>query len=255
MLIMETIAKIRRLYHVKGMGIKTIARELALSKNTVKKIIRSDLTAIDYERKQPVYRSLANHLEGLKKKLLADKEEPKRRKRTVRKLFLELQSEGYQGSYDAVHAVVEQWRRDQSQAMSNAFVPLAFDPGEAFQFDWSEEEIELAGVITRIKVAHIRLCYSRYFFMIAYPNEQLEMVLEAHNQAFCFFQGVCHKGIYDTMKTVVKTILVGKERVFNPRFLQMCSHHLFEPIACTPGCGWEKGALPQTRGHFSKGEF
>jgi predicted DNA-binding protein YlxM (UPF0122 family) len=134
MLIIETIAKIRRLYHVKGMGIKTIARELALSKNTVKKIIRNDLTVIDYERKQPVYRSLANHLEGLKKKLLADKEEPKRRKRTVRKLFLELQSEGYQGSYDAVHAVVEQWRRDQSQAMSNAFVPLAFDPGEAFQF-------------------------------------------------------------------------------------------------------------------------
>jgi len=39
------------------------------------------------------------------------------------------------------------------------------------------------------KVAHIRLCYSRYFLMIAYPHEQLEMVLDAHDQAFRFFGG------------------------------------------------------------------
>src|SRR3990167_5389135 len=79
--------------------------------------------------------------------------------------------------------------------------------------------------------------------MIAYPNEQLEMVLDAHNKAFQFFAGVCHKGIYDNMKTAVKTVLLGKARKFNTRFLQMCSHHLFEPIACTPASGLEKGQV------------
>ena len=101
----------------------------------------------------------------------------------------------------------------------------------------------MAGKLTRIKVAHIRLCYSRYFLVIAYPNEQLEMLMDAHNKAFEFFSGVCKKGIYDNMKTVVTKVLLGKDREYNARFLQLCSHHLFEPIACTPASGWEKGQV------------
>jgi len=54
---------------------------------------------------------------------------------------------------------------------------------------------------------------------------------------------VCQKGIYDNMKTAVKTVLQGKEREWNPRFKELCSHHLFEPIACTPASGWEKGQV------------
>ncbi len=240
---METVAKIRRLYHVDGKGFKTIARELNLSKNTVKKIIREDRTASDYQRQEISYRVLEEYTERLVEKLKHDSHEPKRRKRTAKKIYEELQSEGYTGSYDAIHEFIAKWRRDRKQGISKAFVPLEFSPGEAFQFDWSTEEILLAGALTRIKVAHIRLCYSRYFFMIAYPNEQMEMVLAAHNCAFKFFKGVCHKGIYDNMKTAVQTVLLGKEREFNPRFLQLCSHHLFEPVACTPASGWEKGQV------------
>lgn len=240
---METIAKIRRLYYVGGKGFKTIAKELGLSKNTVKKVIRSDTTLLQYQRQQQGYRVLGDYVEKLIEKLTHDLKEPKRRQRTAKKIYLELQIEGYTGGYDAVHAFVLQWRRNQNRNLSKAFVPLEFEPGEAFQFDWSEEEIELRGVLTRIKAAHIRLCYSRHFLVIGYPNEQLEMVLDAHNQAFRFFGGTCRKGIYDNMQTAVKAVLIGKEREFNPRFLQMCSHHLFEPIACTPASGWEKGQV------------
>lgn len=240
---MESIAKIRRLHYVQGKGFKTIARELKISKNTVKKIIRQDITETHYERSRGGYRILEDYINHLVERLTQDTQEPKRRRRTARKLYLELQEEGYRGSYDAVHAFVSKWCRKNTQKVAKAFVPLEFEPGEAFQFDWSEEEIELAGVLTRIKVAHIRLCYSRYFLMVAYPNEQLEMVLDAHDQAFRFFGGSCRKGIYDNMKTAVTSILRGKEREFNRRFLQMCSHHLFEPIACTPAAGWEKGQV------------
>ena len=243
MLIMETIRKIRRLHYVQGKGYKTIARELGLSKNTVKRVLRQDITKAQYKHTSRGYRVLGSYVDRLRERLGEDIQGPKRRRRTAKKLYLELQAEGYEGSYDAVHEFVTQWRRQQNRNLSRAFVPLEFEVGEAFQFDWSEEEIELAGVITRIKVAHIRLCYSRYFLMIAYPNEQLEMLLDAHEQAFLFFGGSCRKGIYDNMKTAIKTVLWGKEREFNERFLQMCSHHLFEPVACTPAAGWEKGQV------------
>lgn len=45
------------------------------------------------------------------------------------------------------------------------------------------------------------------------------------------------------MKTAVETIFVGKERAYNRRFQQMCSHYLVDPVACTPASGWEKGQV------------
>src|SRR5262245_38236052 len=75
----------------------------------------------------------------------------------------------------------------------------------------------------------------------AYPRETQEMVFDAHDRAFALFKGACGRGIYDNMKTAVETIFVGKERLYNRRFLQMCSHYLVDPVACTPASGWEKG--------------
>ena len=69
------------------------------------------------------------------------------------------------------------------------------------------------------------------------------MVFDAHDRAFAFFKGACTRGIYDNMKTAVEAIFVGKERHYNRRFLQMCSHYLVEPVACTPASGWEKGQV------------
>jgi hypothetical protein len=80
-------------------------------------------------------------------------------------------------------------------------------------------------------------------FCRAYPRETQEMVFDAHERAFAFFRGACTRGIYDNMKTAVDTIFVGKDRQYNRRFLQMCSHHLVDPVACTPASGWEKGQV------------
>ena len=74
------------------------------------------------------------------------------------------------------------------------------------------------------------------------------MVFDAHDKAFAFFGGACARGIYDNMKTAVDAIAVGKDRVFNRRFVQMCSHHLIEPTACTPASGWEKGQVEKQVG-------
>ena len=91
-----------------------------------------------------------------------------------------------------------------------------------------------------IKVAHIRLCHSRMLFVRAYPRETQEMVFDAHDRAFALFKGTCGRGIYDNMKTAVETVFVGKDRRYNRRFLQMCSHYLIDPVACTPAAGWKR---------------
>ena len=68
--------------------------------------------------------------------------------------------------------------------LNDAFVPLLFQAGDACQFDWSQEQVEIGGVLQKIKVAHFRLSYSRQMFVVAYPRETQEMVLDAHNRAF-----------------------------------------------------------------------
>ena len=142
-----------------------------------------------------------------------------------------------------MHRFAKLWREERARVPARAFVPMSFAPGEAYQFDWSHETITLQGLPLTIKAAHMKLSHSRMPFVRAYFRETQELVFDAHDKAFAFYGGVCRRGIYDNMKTAVEAIFVGKARQYNRRFLQMCSHHLIEPVACTPAAGWEKGQV------------
>jgi transposase len=243
MLTVETIRKVRLAYHRDAKSIRGIAKEFHMSRNTVKRVLRSGETEFHYERKTQPRPKLQGYFESLAARLKEDEEFPKTRRRTAQALFEQIQAEGYRGAYDSVRRFVRNWRDEQHQLSRPVFIPLSFAPAEAFQFDWSHEQVELAGMPSTVKVAQIRLCYSRLFLCIAYPRETQEMVFDAHARGFEFFGGVPKKGIYDNMKTAVTTIRRGKERDFSRRFSQMCSHYLFEPVACTPSAGWEKGQV------------
>jgi transposase len=132
----------------------------------------------------------------------------------------------------------------------HAYVPMSFVPGEAYQFDWSHETITLQGLPLTVKAAHMKLSHSRMPFVRVYFRETQELVFDAHDKAFEFYGGVCRRGVYDNMKTAVEAIFVGKARRYNSRFLQMCSHHLIEPVACTPASGWEKGQVENQVGNL-----
>ena len=164
-----------------------------------------------------------------------------RERLTLIRLFEELRALGYDGGYDAVRRYARTWSRAHAGQTAEAYVPLSFAPGEAYQFDWSHEVVLMSGVTVTVKVAHVRLCHSRMMFVRAYPRETQEMVFDAHERAFAFFKGACTRGIYDNMKTAVETVFVGKDRQYNRRFLQMCAHHLVDPVACTPACGLGEG--------------
>ena len=159
------------------------------------------------------------------------------------RIFETLRDLGFDGGYDAVRRYAKSWRKARGTAAAQAYIPLTFALGEAYQFDWSHEIVLMNGMTMVMKVAHMRLCHSRMLFARAYPRETQEMVFDAHDRAFAFFKGACTRGIYDNMKTAVETVFLGKERKFNRRFLQMCSHYLVEPTACTPASGWEKGQV------------
>jgi transposase len=197
-------------------------------------VIRSEATEFRYERGTQPLPKIGPWRERLEAFLLANEQKPLRERLTLIRIFEELRRLGYQGSYDAIRRYAKGWRREHGAAMAEAYVPLSFALGEAYQFDWSHEIVVLNGTTVTVKVAHVRLCHSRMLFVRAYPRETQEMVFDAHDRAFAFFKGTCTRGIYDNTKTVVETVFVGKERQFNRRFLRMCSHYLVEPVACTP---------------------
>ena len=123
------------------------------------------------------------------------------------------------------------------------FVPLVFAPGEAFQFDWSEDWAYVGGERIKLQVAHIKLSHSRAFLVRAYLLQTHEMLFDAHWHAFRVFEGVPGRGIYDNMKTAVDRVGVGKQRDVNARFLAMTSHYVFDPEFCNPAAGLEKGQV------------
>src|SRR5918993_1462032 len=239
----DTIARIRREFFIRGRSIKEIVRDLHVSRNTVRKVLRSGATALTYEREVQPLPKLGPWRTDLDRLLLTNAGKPPRERLTLMRIFEALRGEGYQGGYDAVRRYARTWRRERQAVVAEAYVPLSFVPGEAYQFDWSHEVVLINGTTVRIKVVHVRLCYSRMLFVRAYPRESQEMMFDAHDRAFAFFKGACQRGIYDNMKTAVETIFVGRERAYNRRFLQMCSHYLVDPVACTPASGWEKGQV------------
>ncbi|HLJ19299.1 MAG TPA: IS21 family transposase [Stellaceae bacterium] len=255
MLVVETIAKIRRAYFVQGKPIKVISRELRVSRKVIRKVLRTGATQFEYERSVQPRPKIGPWQEELDRQLSENERKPARERLTLVRVFEELRGLGYGGGYDAIRRYAKTWRRERSATTAAAYVPLSFAPGEAYQFDWSHEIVVVGGVTTTVKVAHVRLCHSRMPFVRAYPRESQEMVFDAHDRAFAFFKGACSRGIYDNMKTAVEAIFVGKERAYNRRFLQMCGHYLVEPVACTPASGWEKGQVENQVGNLRERFF
>jgi transposase len=181
----------------------------------------------------------------LRDALAVDARRPRRERRTARKLYAQLQAQGFRGSYARVTEFVRAWRADQGAVSARAaYVPLTFAWGEAFQFDWSEEGLVIGGVWRKVQLAHMKLCASRAFWLVGYPSQGHEMLFDAHTRCLTGLGGVAGRGIYDNMKTAVdRTPRKDRGRVVNARFAAMAAHYLFEPDFCNVASGWEKGRV------------
>lgn len=243
---MALLSVIRRWHYRDHLSIREIAKRTGLSRNTVRKYLRSD--TVEPQFKVPERPSkLDPFVERLTAWLRREMGRSRKQKRTIKQLYADLVSLGFDGSYGRVAAFARGWRddyrRQQQMSGKGTFVPLSFAPGEAFQFDWSEDWAIIDGVRTKLQVAHFKLSYSRAFFVRAYLLQTHEMLFDAHNHAFRVLGGVPRRGIYDNMRTAVDKVGRGKDRTVNARFLTMVSHYLYEAEFCNPAAGWEKGQV------------
>jgi transposase len=170
MLVVETTAKIRRTHFVQGKGIKTICREFGLSRKVVRKVLRSGATEFRYEWTIQPPPKLGHWRDDLDRLLAANEARAALERLTLIRIFEELHGLGYTGGYDAVRRYAREWQRERSAMSAAAYVPLSFEAGEAYQFDWSHEVVLINGVTVTVKVAHVRLCHSRMLFVRAYPT-------------------------------------------------------------------------------------
>jgi transposase len=241
---MVIYAKIRRLHFRDNLTISEIARKTSLSRNTVKKWLRAPNGSDTKYRRAQADTILKPFEPVLLQALKADSHRPKRDRRTALRLFEAIHKQGFTGSYSRVTEFVREWRNGgEGVAAKSAFVPLKFQLGEAFQFDWSEESLVIGGVMRKVLASHTKLCASRAFMISAYPGQSHEMLFDAHNRAFAALGGVPKRGIYDNMKTAVDKISKGNGRIVNTRFYVMVSHYLFDADFCNVASGWEKGVV------------
>ena len=241
---MAMIGKVRRMRFRQNKSVREISRATSLSRNTVRKYLRIGTAEVPKYRRPAVPTKLTPFVEVVQQALLADARRPKKERRTAKALHAQLVAQGYAGGYTRLTDYIRAWRAEQGGAGSgDAYVPLSFALGEAFQFDWSEEALVIGGQYQRLQVAHLKLCASRAFWLVAYPSQGHEMLFDAHTRAFSALGGVARRGIYDNMKTAVDRVGRGKQRDVNLRFTTMCAHYLFDADFCNVASGWEKGVV------------
>jgi transposase len=240
---MAMIGKVRRMYHRQKKSVREISRITSLSRNTIRKWLEAPLDGEPKYRRQPKPGKLTAFHEALQRALKADAHRPKKERRTALALYAEIKAAGYEGGYSRVTDYLRAWRQGEGQGAAKAFVPLSFELGEAYQFDWSEEGLVVGGIYYRLQVAHMKLCASRAFWLVAYPSQGHEMLFDAHTRSFAALGGIAHRGIYDNMKTAVDKVKKGKGRIVNARFEAMCAHYLVDADFCNVASGWEKGIV------------
>ncbi len=133
MVSVETIGKIRRAWHVQGKSIRSIAKSMGVSRNTVRKVLRSGESAPKYRRPDRGHPKLCDFIPELERKLEDNREKKRRDRLRMKRSWGQLADQACDASNSAVSRDAAAWNRRQGSGVSGAHVPLVFDPGEAYQ--------------------------------------------------------------------------------------------------------------------------
>jgi len=231
---------IRHRFAVEGASQRQIARELGISRNTVKKYCQG--AEVPWARKAPCRVPpviTPEVLTFIQSCFDEDGGAPSKQHHTARRIHERLRDElGFAGAESTVRHQVARMRAK----LPEVYIPLAFDPAEAVQVDWGEATVEIAG---RRQVVHLfcmRLCYSCTPFVVAFPSEREEAFFEGHQLAFEYFGGVPRIGFYDNLKTAVKEGW-GRTAREQRQFTMFRAHYAYEARFCNVAEGHEKGLV------------
>jgi len=216
-----------------GKGVREIAREIGVSRNTVRRYLR-DAEAARYRARPPRPGKLAP-FEGYIADRIASAA-PERLEATV--LLRELRERGYAGGYSILK---EHLARLRPAAEPEPVVRFETAPGEQMQVDWAV----IRRGAERLSVFVATLGWSRAAYVEFVSDERLETLLTCHEHAFLAFGGVPREVLYDNMRTVVlERDRYGRgQHRFHPGFLDFAGHCGFRPRLCRPYRAQSKGKV------------
>ncbi len=245
----DTYSKIRTLY-TEGESIRSIARRLGVSRQTVKKYCEGNThpdVRKSYNRTSDVITNdVKNFILDCFKQ---DKEENlAKQKHTAQRIYDRLVSEKeFKGSYSAIRDVVKQLRAEH-MVPAQADMPLEYDPGDAIQIDWGESTVYIDNRKTKVNFFCGRLCYSCDIFVQAYYSQNLESFLEAQQQMFDYFKGIPKRLIFDNAKVAVREGF-GLHAKATDGYKSFAAHYAFKTDFCNIASGNEKGLVENLVGY------
>jgi transposase len=240
MLRMDHVYVVRHKVLVEGLSVRRVAREMGVSRNTVRRYVDGQVEAgvrRQVARGCPVSDRVRPRLEALLDE--APRWTGGKQRLTAARLHELLVGEGHGVSDRVVRELVAEWKRRRQEV----FVPLTYKPGELAQVDFFEVLVDVAGQRRKAWMFVMRLMYSGRDFAWLYPRQDQVCFLDGHVRAFEHFGAVPHRAAYDNLKPAVTRVLVGSERELTARFVALTAHYLIEASFARPRTGHDKGGV------------
>jgi transposase len=239
---MDKVCVIRHKVMVEGKSIRSVARELGVSRNTVTKYLAlsEPVRKETVPRPQPVLEKVAARIDGIQEEW-AHRVTPKQRL-TGSRIHRQLIAEQYQVGI----TTVRDYLREKRRRATEVYIPLVHRPGEEGQCDFFDVTVEEKGVFRQAWKLVLRLPYSGRDFVRLYDSCDQLSFLDGHVRAASHFGGLPRRIVYDNLTAAVKR-RVGLAPQLVDRFRALVSHYLFEPCFARPGEGHDKGSV-ESRG-------
>lgn len=239
-----------RTRYIDGESIRSIAKSLGISRQTVKKYCEGNThpdVRKEYSRQTDIV------TEDVRSFILACLDEDRqtklsKQKHTAKRIYDRLVIEkDFKGGESTIRKAVKTLRIE-SSVPPQADVPLEYELGEAIQIDWGEATVYINNEKRKIAFFCGRLCYSCDIFVQAFYTQNLESFLEAQQLMFDHFKGIPSRLIFDNAKVAVKEGF-GRHAKATDGYKSFAAHYAFQTDFCNIASGNEKGLVENLVGY------
>lgn len=258
---MKTMADVRRIVDLYELhkSYKKVARELNISRNTVKKYlhqvkdVQDGLAEEIIPKNRKIVQSSRVLTDLVRQKIHEYLESnlgcPKKQRLTAKRVWELLVQDGHKIGYTSVKDEVVRWKR--TNAPREVFILQEPRIGQRAEFDWGEVTLSIAGVWQKFYLAVFVLPFSLYRFARLYHRSARLEVIQAHIEFFSEIGSVPEAIFYDRMAVVYDS----RKQQFNDQFLELSMHFGFQPCVCNPASPNEKGTDEESVGYVRRATF